>query len=39
LVLEHEANYAEAAEKMQVPIGTVRSRISRVRQQIHAIID
>jgi RNA polymerase sigma factor (sigma-70 family) len=39
LVLEHEANYAEAAKKMQVPIGTVRSRISRVRQQIHAIVD
>ncbi len=39
LVLEDEANYAEAAEKMRIPIGTVRSRISRIRQQIHAIVD
>ncbi|MEB0136392.1 RNA polymerase sigma factor [Actimicrobium sp. CCC2.4] len=39
LVLEHEANYAEAAEKMRIPIGTVRSRISRIRQHIHAIVD
>ncbi len=39
LVLEHEANYAEAAEKMRIPIGTVRSRISRIRQQIHVIVD
>jgi RNA polymerase sigma factor (sigma-70 family) len=38
LVLEHEANYAEAAEKMRIPIGTVRSRISRIRQHIHAIV-
>lgn len=39
LVTEHETNYAEAAKKMRVPIGTVRSRISRIRQQIHTIVD
>ena len=39
LVLEHDANYAEAAKKMQIPIGTVRSRISRIRQQIHVLVD
>ncbi|GAA4016682.1 RNA polymerase sigma factor [Actimicrobium antarcticum] len=38
-VLEHESSYAVAAEKMHIPIGTVRSRVSRVRDQIRMIID
>ena len=37
-VLEQESSYAEAAEKMQIPIGTVRSRVSRVREQIRTIL-
>lgn len=38
-VLEQDASYADAAEKMHIPIGTVRSRVSRVREQIRVIID
>lgn len=38
-VLEHESSYAVAAEHMHVPIGTVRSRVSRVREQIRMIIE
>lgn len=38
-VLEQDASYADAAEKMHIPIGTVRSRVSRVREQIRMIID
>lgn len=38
-VLEQDASYADAAEKMHVPIGTVRSRVSRVREQIRLIIE
>lgn len=38
-VLEQDASYADAAEKMHIPIGTVRSRVSRVREQIRIIID
>jgi RNA polymerase sigma-70 factor (ECF subfamily) len=38
-VLEQDASYADAAEKMHIPIGTVRSRVSRVREQIRIIIE
>ena len=38
-VLEQDASYADAAELMHIPIGTVRSRVSRVREQIRMIID
>lgn len=38
-VLEHESSYAVAADKMHIPIGTVRSRVSRVREQIRLIIN
>lgn len=38
-VLEHESSYAVAAEQMHIPIGTVRSRVSRVRDQIRLIIN
>ena len=38
-VLEQDASYADAAEQMHIPIGTVRSRVSRVREQIRMIID
>ncbi|GAA4016688.1 RNA polymerase sigma factor [Actimicrobium antarcticum] len=34
VVLEHEASYADAAIMMNIPIGTVRSRISRVKNEI-----
>jgi RNA polymerase sigma factor (sigma-70 family) len=37
-VLEEEASYADAAKIMQIPIGTVRSRVSRVREQIRTIL-
>lgn len=37
-VLEEEASYADAAVKMRIPIGTVRSRVSRVREQIRTIL-
>ena len=35
-VLEGESTYEEAAVEMHVPIGTVRSRVSRVRASIRA---
>jgi RNA polymerase sigma factor (sigma-70 family) len=38
-VLEQDASYADAALQMDIPIGTVRSRVSRVREQIRLIID
>jgi RNA polymerase sigma-70 factor (ECF subfamily) len=33
-VLDGEATYEEAAKKLKVPVGTVRSRVSRVRAAI-----
>lgn len=38
-VLEQDASYADAAIQMHIPIGTVRSRVSRVREQIRLIIN
>ena len=38
-VLEQDASYADAAIQMHIPIGTVRSRVSRVREQIRQIIE
>lgn len=35
-VLDGEASYEEAANLLQVPIGTVRSRVSRVRASVRA---
>jgi RNA polymerase sigma-70 factor (ECF subfamily) len=35
-VLDGESTYEEAAEHLQVPIGTVRSRVSRVRAAVRA---
>ena len=35
-VLDGEATYEEAAEQLQIPIGTVRSRVSRVRAAVRA---
>ena len=35
-VLDGESTYEEAAENLQIPIGTVRSRVSRVRMAIRA---
>ena len=32
------AEYAEAARALSIPIGTVRSRISRARMQLHALL-
>ena len=34
-----ELSYGEVAEVLSVPIGTVRSRISRVRQRLHDVLD
>ncbi|RZI42216.1 RNA polymerase sigma factor [Herbaspirillum sp. HC18] len=35
-VLEGESTYEEAAEKLKIPVGTVRSRISRVRAAVRS---
>jgi RNA polymerase sigma-70 factor (ECF subfamily) len=35
-VLDGEATYEEAAEHLHIPIGTVRSRVSRVRAAVRA---
>ena len=35
-VLDGEASYEEAAKQLQIPIGTVRSRVSRVRASVRA---
>ncbi|AIY39662.1 RNA polymerase sigma factor RpoE [Collimonas arenae] len=35
-VLDGESTYQLAAERLQIPIGTVRSRVSRLRGQIRA---
>lgn len=38
-VLDGEFTYEQAAEKMQIPIGTVRSRVSRVRASVRSAFD
>ena len=38
LVLVEEFTYAEAAEALQVPVGTVRSRLNRARTQLRQVI-
>lgn len=38
LVLIEEFSYAEAAEALQVPVGTVRSRLNRARAQLRKAI-
>jgi RNA polymerase sigma factor (sigma-70 family) len=35
-VLDGEATYEEAAEQLQIPVGTVRSRVARVRAVVRA---
>jgi RNA polymerase sigma-70 factor (ECF subfamily) len=35
-VLDGEATYEEAAEQLHIPVGTVRSRVSRVRAAVRA---
>jgi RNA polymerase sigma factor (sigma-70 family) len=35
-VLDGESTYEEAAEHLQIPVGTVRSRVSRVRAAVRA---
>ncbi|HJV85000.1 MAG TPA: RNA polymerase sigma factor [Noviherbaspirillum sp.] len=35
-VLDGESTYEEAAEQMKIPVGTVRSRVSRVRASVRA---
>jgi RNA polymerase sigma factor (sigma-70 family) len=39
IVLEGDCTYEQAAEQMQVPIGTIRSRVSRVRSTIRNRFD
>lgn len=38
LVDIEELDYAEAAEALNVPIGTIRSRLFRARQQLHSLL-
>ena len=35
-VLDGEATYEEAAESLHIPVGTVRSRVSRVRAAVRS---
>lgn len=37
-VLEGNCTYEEAAQELRIPIGTVRSRVSRVRSSIRAVL-
>lgn len=39
LVCAQGLSYKETSEKLQIPLGTVRSRLSRARAQLQAIID
>ncbi|WP_370261688.1 RNA polymerase sigma factor [Limnobacter sp.] len=39
LVVQNGLSYQEAADKLGIPIGTVRSRISRSRSQLKSIYD
>ncbi|WNJ78217.1 RNA polymerase sigma factor [Cedecea neteri] len=34
LIVDHDISYQEAADRMTIPIGTVRSRLSRLRQSL-----
>lgn len=38
LVDMEELSYAEAADVLHIPVGTVRSRLFRARQQLHALL-
>ena len=38
LVLVEELSYAEAAESLEVPVGTIRSRLSRARAQLQSLL-
>lgn len=38
LCLAHEFTHAEAAEVLQLPLGTVKSRVSRGREKLRALI-
>lgn len=38
LVLVEELSYVEAAESLSVPVGTVRSRLSRARGQLQSLL-
>jgi RNA polymerase sigma-70 factor, ECF subfamily len=38
LVLVEEMSYAEAAECLDVPVGTVRSRLNRARSQLQSLL-
>ncbi|HEX7635131.1 MAG TPA: sigma factor-like helix-turn-helix DNA-binding protein, partial [Noviherbaspirillum sp.] len=35
-VLDGESTYEEAADNLSIPVGTVRSRVSRVRAAVRA---
>jgi len=38
LVLVEEMSYAEAAETLEIPVGTIRSRLSRARGQLQSLL-
>lgn len=38
LVLVEEMSYAEAAESLEVPVGTIRSRLNRARAQLQTLL-
>jgi RNA polymerase sigma-70 factor (ECF subfamily) len=39
LVLVEEMSYAEAAESLEVPVGTVRSRLNRARAHLQSLLN
>jgi len=38
LILVEEMSYAEAAESLEVPVGTIRSRLNRARGELQALL-